>query len=578
MSYQHNRRLKAHLDPEIQISPAQYLTALLIADEIRANTSEFSISLRRLADQARISYATAQRSVTALVKLGVFDVVRAHTRYTAPIYSLGIVCPDNCPDLKSHNTAQELAWLEALRHTPKTSSVIAKSDISFGVFATNINKREEEDIAILEEIEEGSLELAILLDLLKTPKTPLEEEIFISANKHPRAMAKALIAMLPKDISTEKRARAYLVKVLSNSPEKLKLNVDLIEAQIASSHLIRNSQEGKSANRGSIDLPDYEPTLTKERFNAWLRSLIFEKKNSPYTKAEKEQRYSWAIKGSFNWLDYFRDLPLVTDRAINKNAGQCLFMVEQMFREQKDFLMVTWLEAGLVQLVEEEGKYLFKFLHQVEKWESNASIDLQSTITEEEIIAGLSVEDKSKFDFTKALEISWLEAHPTAKRYEFFGSQEYKQAKEQGDLYEISKLKFASDVLAQVNSRLDFLSEEFTRQHKSWATLGEWIKASYTLEDDLNELLKFIPSRPEGHKKHLRKFAETYLEALTESDFSKIRLALIYRLRNEGWDTWGIEETQLKGDKYTLAPDKYLAETLEAEKAQDSWMARAIQD
>jgi hypothetical protein len=383
--------------------------------------------------------------------------------------------------------------------------------------------------------------------------------------------------MLPKDISTEKRARAYLVKVLSNSPEKLKLNVDLIEAQIASSHLIRNSQEEKSANRGSIDLPDYEPTLTKERFNSWLRSLIFV--SSPkFTKAEKEQRFSWAIKSSFNWLNYFRDLPLVTGRTINRNAGETLFFIEELMREKKNSLMVTWLEAGLVQLVEEEGKYLFKFLHQVEKWESNASIDLQNTITEEEIIAGLSVEDKSKFDFTKALEISWLEAHPTAKRYEFFGSQEYKQAKEQGDLYEINRLKFASDVLAQTNSRLPYLSEELTRQHKSWATLGEWIKASYTLEDDLNELLKFIPSRPEGHKKHLRKFAETYLEALTESDFFKIRLALIYRLRNEGWDTWGIEETQLKGDKYTLAPDKYLAETLEAEKAQDSWKARAIQD
>jgi hypothetical protein len=250
-------------------------------------------------------------------------------------------------------------------------------------------------------------------------------------------------------------------------------------------------------------------------------------------------------------------------------------MVEQMFREQKNSLMVTWLEEGLVQLVEAEGKFLFKFVFEVDKYQTyNASYDLQETITEEEIIAGLSVEDKSKFDFTKELEISWLEAHPTNKRYEFFGSEEYKQAKEQGRLYEISKLKFASDVLAQTNSNLDFLSEDLIRQHKSWATLGEWIKASYTLEDDLDELLKFIPSRPEGHKKHLRKFAQVYLEALTEGDYFKIRLALINRLRNEGWEIRGIEETQLKGDKYTLAPDKYLAETLEAEKAENSWLTR----
>jgi len=577
MTYHHNRRLKAHLDPETPISPAQYLVALFVSDEIRANTSEFSISLHRLAQQARLSYATAQRSITALVKANILEVIRPHTRYTAPIYRLGIVCPDLCGDLKDHNTQQELAWIEALRkpqHTPKSVSVVAKSDNSFGVSATYINKTDEEDIAILQNFVEGSLELAILLDLLKQPQTAIQEEILISATKHPKTMSETLLALLPKSIEGEKRIRAYLAKVLSDSPERLKLKIELLLAQQTSSHLIATSAEAKTAKKG-IDLPDYKVAITKERFNSWITKCT-------------------GVKSDFAWLsDYYSN---AETEAPTDFEAQKFGYIEQFFRQltnsetNEDPIVKDWLKQGLMQLVPSRDTALdkFVFLHSIEfeqaktkGWSSQTAqghfIEVQEGITEEHIKAVASPEEIEKIAYTKQHELSWIEANPNARRHEYFGSDEYKSEREAGNLFELSKNVVADRLLDFYNGiifREDFLDRAF----KFFMALPKsvykqefrvYLRETFTLQDDLDILLKLIPERPEGHKKYIRKFATAYLELLATHDFSNIK-RLLY---NEVRDYWITEGEQLEGGTYSLAPDRYLLKVIEDSK-EPEWITK----
>jgi len=570
MTYHHNRRLKAHLDPETTISPAQYLVAVFVADEIRANTSEFSISLTRLAKEARLSYATAQRSISALVKANILEIIRPHTRYTAPIYRLAVSCPDLCGDLRDHNTQQELAWIEALQkpqHTFKNSSVVAKSDISIGVSATYINKRDEEDITILQDFVEGSLELAILLDLLKQPKTAIEEEILVSATKHPKTMSQTLLGLLPKSVEGEKRIRAYLAKVLSDSPERLKLNIELLLAQQSSSHLIATSSEAKTAKKG-IDLPDYKVAITKDRFNSWITSVSgvqsdFRFMQDFFQTAQSSQDY--ADPCIFGYLaKTFEPSEAEISRAVNKQV---------------------WFKQGLVQYAHTtRGSKTLVFQHdlylasELFRYDAQSYLTkVQETITAQDIEEWTSPDEKEKIAYTKQHELSWIEANPNARRHEYFGSDEYKSEREAGNLYEVSKVDIANRILALYNSDFNCLmGEDFTYwveqlPSDSKQSFEEYLKTTFTLQDDLDILLKLIPERPEGHKKHIRKFATAYLDLLKTNTFPDIK-RMLYKAT--GLDYYEPNLKQLQGDTYSLAPDKYLLKVVEDNK-EPEWITRA---
>ena len=574
MTYHHNRRLKAHLDPETPISPAMYLVAVFVCDEIRANTGEFSISLHRLAKQARLSYATAQRAITALVKAEILEVIRPHTRYTAPIYRLAIVCPDLCGDLKDHNTQQELAWIEALRkpqHTPKSVSVVSECDNSIGVSATYIKQTDEEDITILEDFVEGSLELAILFDLLKQPKTALAEEILISATKHPKTMSQTLLSLLPKSIEGEKRIRAYLAKVLSDSPERLKLNIELLLAQQTSSHLIATSTEKKTAKKG-IDLPDYKVAITKERFNSWITKCT-------------------GVESDFAWLyNYYNnaETEAPTDFEAQKFGYIEQFLNSDKDPQGKDPLVSDWLKQGLIQYQPSPEKFVF--LHSIEfeqaktkTWSSELAqkhfIEVQEGITEEYIEAVASPEEKEKIAYTKQHELSWLEANPNARRHQYFSSSEYKAEREAGNLFELSKNVVADRWLDFYNAiifREDFLDHVFKFSMALPKSVYKedfmvYRKETFTLQDDLDILLKLIPERPEGHKKHVRKFATAYLELLATKDFFDIKRLLYNEVSRDYWITEG---EQLEGGTYSLAPDRYLLKVIDDSKEPD-WITKA---
>jgi hypothetical protein len=549
-----------------------YLVAVFVCDEIRANTSEFSISLHRLAKQARLSYATAQRSIAALVKAEILEVIRPHTRYTAPIYRLAVVCPDLCGDLRDHNTQQELAWIEALRkpqHTPKSVSDVSECDNSIGVSATYIKQTEEEDIAILQNFVEGSLELAILLDLLKQPKTALEEEILISATKHPKTMSQTLLSLLPKSIEGEKRIRAYLAKVLSDSPERLKLNIELLLAQQTSSHLIATSTEKKTAKKG-IDLPDYKVAITKDRFNSWITKCT-------------------GVESDFAWLsNYYGNSETEPPKAYEAIK---FGYIEQFFRQltnsetNEDPIVKDWLKQGLIQLVPSRDVALdkFVFLHSIEfeqaktkSWSSELAqkhfIQVQEGITDLYCNLVSTPEEKAKAAYTKQRELSWLEANPKARRHQYFSSSEYKAEDEAGNLFELSKHVVADRLL-------DFYNELIFKGKANNTALPEssykedfmiYLKETFTLQDDLDILLKLIPERPEGHKKHVRKFATAYLELLATKDFPTIKRLLYNEVSKDRWITEG---KQLEGSTYSLAPDRYLLKVVEESGAPD-WISK----
>jgi hypothetical protein len=550
---------------------------VFVCDEIRANTSEFSISLHRLAKQARLSYATAQRSIAALVKAEILEVIRPHTRYTAPIYRLAVVCPDLCGDLRDHNTQQELAWIEALRkpqHTPKSVSDVSECDNSIGVSATYIKQTDEEDIAILKDFVEGSLELAILFDLLKQPKTALEEEILISATKHPATMSQTLLALLPKSIEGEKRIRAYLAKVLSDSPERLKLNIELLLVQQTSSHLIATSTEKKTAKKG-IDLPDYKAANTKERFNSWITKCT-------------------GVKSDFAWLSNYygnAETEAPTDFEAIKFGYIEQYLNTAKDPQGKDPLVAAWLKAGLIQLVpsRDHAGDEFVFLHSIEfeeaktkAWSSGLAqkhfIEVQEGITEEYIRAVSSPEEKEKIAYTKQHELSWIEANPNARRHEYFSSNEYKAESEAGNLFELSKHVVADRWLGLYNAITfdDLLDKacEFMKalpESRYKEDFMIYLEETFTLQDDLDILLKLIPERPEGHKKFIRKFATAYLELLATKDFSTIKRLLYNEVVK---DYWIIEGKQLEGSTFSLAPDRYLLKVIE-ESGEPAWITRA---
>lgn len=576
MTYHHNRRLKAHLDPETTISPAQYLVAVFVADEIRANTSEFSISLNRLAKEARLSYATAQRSITALVKANILEIIRPHTRYTAPIYRLAVSCPDLCGDLRDHNTQQELAWIEALQkpqHTFKNSSDVAKSDISIGVSATYINKRDEEDITILQDFVEGSLELAILLDLLKQPKTAIEEEILVSATKHPKTMSQTLLGLLPKSIEGEKRIRAYLAKVLSDSPERLKLNIELLLAQQSSSHLIATNSEAKTAKKG-IDLPDYKVAITKERFNSWITLVS-------------------GVKSEFNWLSSFWS-DVETKSPYYFDALHFGFIDTYAQSYLAETFAHNWLKQGLIQLSDfykpdHFGKFVFTHTKEFEQaktkgwstWQAENLLErVLENITQQDIDNSLNPDEKKKLAHSKQLEQEWIEAHPQLRAYEYYGSDEYRSNTKLGLVFSIDKRDVAERMLIGLNDiflpaeQYLYSLQKFVDalpQEPPKVDFMDYMKNTFTLQDDLDILLKLIPERPEGHKKHVRKFATAYLDLLKTNTFSDIK-SMLYKAT--GLDYYEPNLKQLQGDTYSLAPDNYLLKVVEDNK-EPAWITHA---
>jgi predicted transcriptional regulator len=122
MSYHHSQRVIAHLNPiresannkskpgnrHDKLSGSAQAVLHHIASALNVKTGSFPVSIERLYQRTSISKQTIQVSLERLVEFGVLDRERKNYRQ-AFTYSLMLQCPEECKNLKEHNTPRELA-------------------------------------------------------------------------------------------------------------------------------------------------------------------------------------------------------------------------------------------------------------------------------------------------------------------------------------------------------------------------------------------------------------------------------------------------------------------------------------
>lgn len=142
MSYHHSQRVIAHLNPIRQsandksmsgnrhdkLSASAQLVLQHIASALNMKTGSFPMSIQNLYKRTRLSKQTIQKSLDRLVEFGVLERERRKHRQ-ANTYYLKLQCPDDCNNLKEHNTPRELSERPNSQDTtaPESSESISAS-------------------------------------------------------------------------------------------------------------------------------------------------------------------------------------------------------------------------------------------------------------------------------------------------------------------------------------------------------------------------------------------------------------------------------------------------------------------
>jgi len=165
----------------------------------------------------------------------------------------------------------------------------------------------------------------------------------------------------------------------------------------------------------------------------------------------------------------------------------------------------------------------------------------------------LKAEERPAYDLREAklleLKRSWLEANPDKQIEDFRRSLEMGVfIKENPPV--LDKDEFAQRYLDKINFVLGTIPD------LSYSTGGqlyqEWLELNFTWQDDLNDVLEWIPARLEGHNAHLAKFEEVYLEVRAKAS----QVAVLNVLTDFG------QRSKPTPSQYAVAPDKYLRQEL----------------
>jgi hypothetical protein len=122
MSYHHSQRVIAHLNPiresanrsskpsnrHDKLSGSAQLVLQHITGALNVHTGSFPVSIENIYKRTRITKQTIQVSLERLVEFGILDRERRNHRQ-ANTYYLKLQCPDDCKNLKEHNTPRELS-------------------------------------------------------------------------------------------------------------------------------------------------------------------------------------------------------------------------------------------------------------------------------------------------------------------------------------------------------------------------------------------------------------------------------------------------------------------------------------
>ena len=487
MTYHHLNRFTAHA--EATLTPAERLLAWHFSKEIRAKENYYSESLRRLALELDLDRRTLQKALASLVHLGLFERIDRTGTY-APIYRLLVACPENCFDLDQHNTKQELAALKTLVAT-NTPPLSDKNTAPY------IDQREEEDFSSRIEFEEGSEELGFILKTLQEIKNLTEDHLTLKAlsELHPRAITKAALKLTSK-LDTAKRKKAYLAKIVLDTPQNLLEGAEAFLAGLEGSQRLQKDTETPEINLGN-----YTPAITLQRISEYATEKAnFKPKSSlPWLNA-------YAHTGELN--EFHLETALALEEVLEA-ARQ--WLPEKL--QNRDLPIEIWLN-------QENEITIQGFLQ--------GFGDLEHIQTAEE----LKLWETRKAGLERLREL-WDLEHPNEKGSAKFWSEpeviEFHQANPEPLTQEQKQERF----FAYFNKALNTTAKTILAtlpEPKEEETFSFWLEENFDLEEDLKEVLSYLPERSEGHEANLKKAIPAYLNALKVFTHSElIRLACDYR-------------------------------------------------
>ena len=555
MTYHHFNRFIDH--NSTQLTPSELALALYVCQLIRDKTSLYSESVRRISNHIGLSEATIKRSLKGLEEKGVLKVESSYLSTYAKSYELIVFCPDNCPFIEDHNTKRELAKFGEI-----ATRQLKHAEKGVQIDPPYIELKEEEDVLVSFEGEE---ELGLLVQLLMDlPETEQLIEISTATHTYPRTLAKVLFEITEKaGLDSSKRKRTYLKEVLQKTPLTLLKKIEDQKALEIGKQLLEGSADRAftlaSSNR-DFYIGKATPSRSHEykRLNTWITQQGF--------KIDNPNFYINYL--ATNGLLESKHLTIAEEvlEALKSTKSPIKFNGIDNFEDY--FSLGINTEDHSPELVPKTDTWLFHLDRVIEDTEAL----LPELLTAEELPAYELREIK-----LAQLKATWLEAHPEGTLSEFNRSLEKGNFTKENPM-PITQAQYAKRLLEKINFFIgqlaDYHYDKFGRNN----SYQVWLNESFTYEDDLNLLLAYIPSRPEGHKKYLAKFAESYEKAIKEFTLIDIKHALYQKLVEAGYDGRDLGSTEFQGTQYTPAPDKYLTQVLEDYRDLLAWRSRAIQD
>lgn len=539
MTYHHLNRFKAHA--EAKLTPNERLLAWHFAYETRAKTGTYSESIRRLETSLDLNEKTIRKAAAKLIKLGLFERTKQARGTYAPVFRFLVACPPNCLDISDHNTKQEL---EAI----KTLGVPNRPTLDGNQTPPYIKKREEEDIT--KTFTSGAVELGLLLQALEGIKTldSQQEELLLIAKTRPKAMAEAVLEMLAKvtpALDSPRRKLTYLAKVIRLTPQNLlsKFNEEKTAEKGEMLLVASNEEQLKKVNNGA-----YTPVTQVERVFVYANKVLegFRPDKSQY------------------WLNG------IGEEITPKHIYAASHLEELVKAFDKDLLGEDFWKKGFVR-ANELTKLPELF------WDGLYG-DRRFIVSEEVAVMLLAPEERTIYNArTEGLNLlrnAWNEKNP-----ELEGSRKFFDEPEVIEFLAAHPLpndfRNGTRLLDQLNTQLakqisDYL-EDPAQPETIMGTYADYLKANFSIEDDMRILLRFIPSRPEGH--NIRNFTKAYLAVSQGRTFDNILWILGVAHAQNGYR---LDEPAGIGNKYTISADKYLLERIEERKEYELMRDRAI--
>lgn len=530
MTYHHYNRLLDHYSGKL--TPSERLIALYLAQAIREKTNLYSESVRRICNHLDLSEAGVKRSLKTLEEAGIFRVNKSYLSTYARSYELAVSCPEDCLRLEDHNTKPELANL-ALNTTRR----IKLNPLSYQIEPSYIKKLKEEEEGLVSF--EGEEELGLLVQILKeVGSDPNTEQLLEATEKHPRTLAKALYSIAIKaELDTTKRKRSYFEKIVKRTPLTLIKTLEDTKALEVGRQLLSGSEERALDIAKGKDLPLRSNQLprahTWKRLNLWLKEMGYEDINP------KGYLASLASNGKLE------EKHLLIWEEINKALSEHLLQINFGSRGMgwEDYLSLSSNEEdgrpelrvliSHYDLLNQMGQLipLTPDLLTAEELPTYELREAKLYELKEEFLNQNSEEDLTNFYRSEAMG-KFLIANPEA----------------------IDPETRAKRFIEKINLALGAIADQvhFSREGNN-RSYQVWLEDSFTWQEDLESILAVIPARLEGHKPHLKKFEETYIQVRAKIDHQIILGVLT---------DWGRSETPPAPSQYALSPDKYLLEKL----------------